>query len=84
MPDDEYTADLVGARVRYSHSTSLFGSAFVQYNQALDQLVTNLRVNLIHSPLSDVFLVYTERRGIDGAGVHERLLTAKVTKMVAF
>lgn len=83
LPDRDFEADLYGARVRYSHSTRLFGSAFVQYNQAQEQLVTNLRMNLIHAPLSDLFLVYTERRGLDGSGVRERLLTAKLTRMIA-
>lgn len=83
LPAGDFTAALYGARLRYSHSTRLFGSAFVQYNQALDQMVTNLRANLIHAPLSDLFLVYTERRDLGGE-VQERLLAVKVTKMVAF
>ncbi len=83
LPAGNFTADLFGAKVRYSHSTKLFGSAFVQYNQALDQMVTNLRANLIHAPLSDLFLVYTERRDI-GGDVQERQLAMKVTRMIAF
>lgn len=83
MPDQDFTADLYGARLRYSHSTTLFGSAFVQYNEALDQLVTNLRVNLIHAPLSNVFLVYTERRDL-GGDIAERQIAMKVTRMLAF
>lgn len=83
LPAGDFTAALYGARIRYSHSTRLFGSAFVQYNEALDQMVTNLRANLIHAPLSDLFLVYTERRDLGGE-VQERLLAVKLTKMVAF
>lgn len=83
LPGGNFTADLFGAKVRYSHSTKLFGSAFVQYNQALDQMVTNLRLNLIHAPLSDLYLVYTERRDI-GGDVQERQLAMKVTRMIAF
>jgi hypothetical protein len=83
LPDGDFTAALYGARLRYSHSTRLFGSAFVQYNQALDQMVTNLRANLIHAPLSDLFLVYTERREL-GGDVQERLLAVKMTRMIAF
>jgi hypothetical protein len=86
LPAADVTADVYGARLRYSHSTRLFGSAFVQYNQALDQVVTNVRANFVHAPLSDFFLVYTERRAMGGAspGVMERFLTAKITRMVAF
>jgi len=46
--------------------------------------VTNVRVNYIHAPLSDLFLVYTERRVRDGATPADRLLSLKVTKAVAF
>ncbi len=84
LPEGDYTVDVYGARVRYSHSPRLGGSAYVQYNQALEQLVGNFRLNLVHAPLSDFFLVYTERRGLGGVGVQERLLSAKLTRMVAF
>ena len=87
LPDREFSADVYGARFRYATSTRLFGSAFVQYNQALEQLVSNVRVNLIHAPLSDLFLVFTERRGIADApagGVLERFLTLKVTRLLDF
>lgn len=56
----------------------------MQYNTAVDQVVTNLRLNFVHSPLSDLVVVYTERRGIAGAGFIERALTAKITKLLAF
>lgn len=78
------TADLVGARARYAYSTKLFASAFVQYNNSVDELVTNVRINLIHAPLSDVFLVYTERRNIRLDLLLDRVITAKVTKLFAF
>ena len=84
LTDDAFTADVLGGRVNYAYSTRLFGSAFVQYNAAQEQLVSNLRVNFIHAPLSDLFLVYTERRDMAAGEVVERLLTAKVTKLVAF
>ena len=34
----------------------------MQYNETTDEVQTNVRFNLIHAPLSDVFLVYSERR----------------------
>jgi len=82
-----FTADLFSGRVRYAHNTRTFFMAFVQYNEATDELILNTRFNLIHAPLSDVFLVYTERR-ILGAGatnpVVERGITLKATKLLAF
>ena len=57
-----FDAHLFSGRLRYGHNTRAFLSAFVQYNQSADELSTNVRFNLIHAPLSDVFLVYSERR----------------------
>jgi hypothetical protein len=55
----------------------------VQYLEASNELVSNLRFNFIHAPLSDIFLVLTERRTLD-ADVSERVITLKVSKLLAF
>ena len=60
----DFNAHLFSGRLRYGHNTRAFLSAFVQYNQSSDELLTNVRFNLIHSPLSDLFLVYSERRDL--------------------
>ena len=82
-----FSADIYSARLRYALNTRAFFLAFVQYNGATEELISNARINLIHSPLSDVFLVYTERRSL-ATGVPEPLLerglTLKVTKLLAF
>ncbi|HUF35109.1 MAG TPA: hypothetical protein VMN37_04115, partial [Gemmatimonadales bacterium] len=44
-------------------STRLFADALVQYNSLDNQLSANLRLNLIHRPGSDLFVVLNERRG---------------------
>ncbi len=83
-----FDANLFAGRLRYAHDTRTFLSAFVQYNEASDRLQTNVRFNLIHAPLSDVFLVYSELRDRSPepgqAGVIDRAVTLKVTKLVAF
>ena len=56
----------------------------MQYNHVTEQLVTNVRLNLIHAPLSDVFLVFSERRDTAAGDVLERAVTLKVTKLFAF
>lgn len=80
-----FTADLYTMRARYAHDTRTFGSLFVQYNGAAEEVITNARFNLMHAPLSDIFVVFTERRGI-GADrqVLERGITLKVTQLLAF
>lgn len=79
-------ADLYSARIKYSYSTKLYLRGYVQYNAAMEQVVTNVRLNFIHAPLSDFFLVYTERRDVTGGErlVLERFVTAKLTKLLAF
>ena len=83
-----FDANLFGGRVRYAYDTRTFLSAFVQYNESSDQLQTNIRFNLIHAPLSDVFLVYSERRDRHpepgDAALVDRAITLKVTKLLAF
>ncbi|MDH3271182.1 MAG: carbohydrate binding family 9 domain-containing protein [Gemmatimonadota bacterium] len=78
------TADLYNLRLRLARDTRSFFLLFVQYNELDDELITNARVNIIHAPLSDIFLVYTERRVLGAASaVIERGLTLKVTKLFA-
>ncbi|MBT8404103.1 MAG: carbohydrate binding family 9 domain-containing protein [Gemmatimonadetes bacterium] len=86
-----FTANLYDARVRYAHDTRTFASLFTQYNEAADELVVNARLNLIHAPLSDLFVVFTERRRLStdldagiGKGRIERGITLKLTRLLAF
>ena len=80
----DFTADLASIRVRYAWSTRLFGSAFTQYNTQTRAFVTNARVNLRYRPLSDLYLVYTERQDTRTRIRIERVLALKVTHMTAF
>ncbi len=80
----DFSVDLYSARFKYAVSTTLNFGAFVQVNTETDEMITNLRANLIHAPLSDLFLLYTERRDVDGGGVLERFLTLKATRLLAF
>jgi hypothetical protein len=79
-----FTADLASLRLRYARSTRLLGSAYLQYNTQTRAVVTNARVNLRYRPLSDVFLVYTERLDANTGARNERSVALKVTRMAAF
>jgi hypothetical protein len=81
---DDFAADVYGGRAVFAASTRFFTSAFVQYNALTGEVVTNVRLNYIHAPLSDLFLVYTERRDRTGATPTDRLVSFKVTKALAF
>jgi hypothetical protein len=84
LPDASFTADVYGGRVTWGLSTSVITSAYVQYNAEAEEVFSNLRLNLIHAPLSDLFIVYTERRSTTSGDVIDRLLSFKVTKLFAF
>ena len=85
LPEGSFTADVFGARLKYAPTARLAAAAFIQYNEAADELVTNVRVNFIHAPLSDLFLVYTDRRKTGtGASALARMITVKFTRLLEF
>jgi hypothetical protein len=84
LPSGAFAADLAGVRLKYAYSTTLFGSTFVQYNTQSRSFVTNARLAWRYAPLSDVFLVYTERQNTFTNVRNERSVAIKVTRMAAF
>jgi hypothetical protein len=64
------------------------GDAFTQFDPVRELFNVNVRFNLIHGPLSDLYLVYNEQRigglnGLDGPAPG-RSVILKVTQMLAF
>jgi hypothetical protein len=84
LEGEPFTVDVLSARLDYSWSTRLLAGAWIQYNDATEEMITNVRLNYVHAPLSDFFLVYSERRHTGGGPVIDRRLTAKLTKLFAF
>jgi hypothetical protein len=84
LPGNRFSADVFGARFDVAGSRRLFLSSYLQYNTASEEVVTNIRLNFIHSPLSDVFFVFSERRDVDAGVVLERGITLKATKLLSF
>lgn len=85
LGSEEFSANLYRSELRVAHSTRLYLGGVVQYNEAQELLVSNLRLTWLHAPLSEAYLVVTDRRrmGDDRSG-SERLLTLKVTRLLAF
>jgi hypothetical protein len=81
LPQGEFVGDLAGFRLDWSFTPRMFLNAFVQYNGETDTWVSNVRYNLIHHPLSDVYVVWNETRM---PGLTRRALLFKYTHMVAF
>ncbi|MEE2823000.1 MAG: DUF5916 domain-containing protein [Acidobacteriota bacterium] len=73
---------LLNARVEYRFNTKMFLSALIQYNSDQEQINTHLRFNLIHRPLSDIYLVYNEQRNINQQIPIDKSLSFKYTHML--
>jgi hypothetical protein len=66
VPTGELTTNITSFRFGYAFSTKLTTNALLQYNSLEKSLSANLRLDFIHRPGSDLFVVLTERRGVDG------------------
>jgi hypothetical protein len=80
----ESTTDLVGARFIYGFSPRSFINAFLQYNSETHEVSTNIRFNITYRPLSDIYLVYNDRRSTLGNELLERAFIVKVTNLFNF
>ena len=65
VPTGEFTSNITSLRFGYAFSTKLTTNALVQYNSLDNEFSANLRLNFIHRPGSDLFVVLTERRGVE-------------------
>jgi hypothetical protein len=74
-------ANLYGLKVKYSYSTNLHALLYYQFNAITNESSTNIRFNFMHSPLSDLFIIFSERRiGIDGDQIDQGI-AIKFTKL---
>lgn len=83
LPGSDFTVNTYSAKIKYNHSTTLFNTLFIQYNEADEKLIVNARINLIHAPLSDLFLVYSEVRDFAGESDRTGYVALKLTKLFA-
>jgi len=81
LPQGTFTADLARFRLDWSFTPRMFLNAFVQYNGAADAWLSNIRFNLVHRPLSDIYVVWNETRL---PGDTRRALMLKYTHLIAF
>jgi hypothetical protein len=84
MSTGAFVTKLLTTRVNYNFNTRMFANALVQYNTDNRQWTSNVRFNIIHRPLSDIFLVYNEKRDDRTGLMLSRAVIAKMTYMVAF
>ncbi len=82
-----FTSTLVTVRGNYSFTTNMFLDALTQYDPGRHVFNANVRFNLIHHPLSDLYVVLNEQRINDPMQpdvVPGRSLIVKATHMLAF
>ena len=70
---------LIGPRIDFTFSKSVFLTTFLQYNDQIDNINVNARLQWRFAPVSDFFLVYTDNYDSLDFGVKNRALVAKVT-----
>ena len=75
----DFVSTLITGRVNYNFNTKMFLNTLLQYNTDSQQWSSNVRFNIIHRPLSDIFLVYNERRDERTGNLLDRAFVAKMT-----
>ncbi len=84
-PQLAFVNNLITARINYSFTTNMFVDALSQYDETTKQFNANVRFNIIHHPLSDLFIVYNDQRILTpDSPVAGRALQLKFTQMLAF
>ena len=77
-------SNLFGTRIIYGFSPRSFINAFFQYNSQTRELSTNLRFNLTYRPLSDIYIVYNDRRNTQLDEALDRAFIVKITNLFSF
>ena len=84
MPAGDFVTTLVGLKVLYAFTSRAFLNTFLQYNAERNEFSSNIRFNLIHHPLSDIYLVFNERRDTLTGEVLDRGILFKFTNLFNF
>jgi hypothetical protein len=85
LPDGRFVNSVYTVRANYSFTPAMFVDALSQYDPTTEQLNANVRFNLIHHPLSDLFIVYNDQRFLTAdAPVAGRSIAVKFTQMFSF
>jgi hypothetical protein len=85
LPQGRFVSSVFTLRANYSFTTNMFVDALSQYDPSSRQFSSNVRFNLIHHPLSDLFVVYNDQRFLTADGpIPGRSLAVKFTQMMGF
>jgi hypothetical protein len=87
LPQGRFTTRLVGSRVTFTATPSMFTSAFLQYNSSNSGLGANVRFRWEYQAGSELFIVYNEQRDTDVRtvpGLLNRSFIVKVNRLFRF
>ena len=70
---------LIGPRLDFTFTNSLFFTSFIQYNNQIDNINLNLRFQWRFAPVSDLFIVYTENAFPGDYSIKNRGLAVKLS-----
>ena len=84
LTGSSFTTNLMSVRSLYAFTSRMFLNAFIQYNATRGELTSNIRFNFTYRPLSDIYLVYNDRRDTLTGVLIERAFIVKVTNLFNF
>ncbi len=84
LPEGAFITDLAITRLNFDFSTTMSLAGLIQYNSQADQALVNIRLRFIYQPLSDIFVVYNERRVAEDSDLIDRAIIFKITRLMRF
>jgi hypothetical protein len=86
LPQGDFANHLLIGRFTYNFTTQLALMSLLQWNSDVDEVDVNLRLRYIYRPGSDLYVVYNERRLVEGpfAGTRDRSFAVKFTYLLNF
>ncbi len=84
LVEGAFKTDLVRARLNLAFSARMFLENLLQYNRDAKTLTSNIRFRFMHHPLSDLFVVYNETRGVSSNMELNRAVSVKLTHLFGF
>ena len=70
---------LIGPRIDFTFTDKLFWTTFIQYNEQINNMNINSRLQWRYKPVSDMFLVYTDNYLPPGFTARNRSLVFKIS-----
>ena len=79
LPQGNFVNHILRTKLTYSFSVRLFLMSLIQWNGDTDDVSVNMRLRFIYRPGSDLYIVYNERRFVEGmgSGIQDRSIAVK-------